>query len=321
MNFNIIAIASGQFLSILNTFTGIFSKLLIILGLNTPLFQIVWNYFLLFVIYLSIIIYTKRQIAWKQLWKYALASLTDTQCNFLVILGYEYTSIISVFTLSNSSVIMVMILSFIFLKRRFSYWEYGGAGVALTGVICVVLSDLNSSKWEWGGTIHGDLCVLFGTLLYSITNIWSEHLFVNNHDPNTYLTTLGFSGMLITLTQSLIMEYDYITSIDSISQVGCYAGFAICLASMYSISPYYFVKYGATMYNLSLLTSLLYGVIFGVLLFHEGMSWFYIISFTLVLCGIVIYNKPKAKEVEKGNTLLALNDSQNKDELGISLNF
>lgn len=62
-----LALLSGQFLSLLNTFTGIFSKLLINLGLNTPLFQIVWNYFLLFGIYSSILIYTKKQIAWNQL--------------------------------------------------------------------------------------------------------------------------------------------------------------------------------------------------------------------------------------------------------------
>lgn len=203
---------------------------------------------------------------------------------------------------------MVMILSYVFLKRRYTYWEYGGAGIALAGLICMVLTDLSNSAWEWGGTIQGDMCVLIGTLLYSITNIWSEYLFINNHDPNTYLATLGFSGMVITLVQSLSMELNSIQSIDSISQISCYAGFAISLAGMYSISPYYFAKYGATLYNLSLLTSLLFGVCFGVLLFDEGMSWLYIISFTLVMLGILIYNKPQNAENKPNISLKLIED-------------
>lgn len=68
-------------------------------------------------------------------------------------MAYEYTSVVSVFTLMNSSIVIVMILSYFVLKRRYRKLEYAGAGVALIGVVTIVLSDLYKIDFQFGGTV------------------------------------------------------------------------------------------------------------------------------------------------------------------------
>ena len=163
-----LAIISGQFLSLIYTLSGVFTELLVEDGLDTPIFQVAWQYVFIFAVYITIILVKKQHLEWGQAWKFLLASLTDSQGNFLVLLGFQYTSVTSVFTLGNTSIIMVMCLSIVFLETKFAVWEYGGAALALVGAACIVISDLWSSGWVWGGSFFGDMMVLVGTLLYSM---------------------------------------------------------------------------------------------------------------------------------------------------------
>ena len=70
----------------------------------------------------------------------------------------------------------------------------------------------------------------------------------------------------------------------------CYIGFAFSLFGMYSISPYYFRNYGAVMYNLSLLTSTVYGVVLAVVLFDDTITWLYGLGFVFMMIGVLLYN-------------------------------
>ena len=163
------AIGIGQFLAVLNTLTGVFSNYLLIQGLETPIFQLLFNYGILIIIYGAVILIRKdKKPTYSMWWKYALAAITDTQGNFLVILAYEWTSVVSVFTLMNTSVIIVMVFSYIFLKRRYNKIEYLGTGIALCGVVLVIISDLQSVDYEFGGTVEGDMIVIAGTVLYCL---------------------------------------------------------------------------------------------------------------------------------------------------------
>lgn len=168
MPINIRPILLGQGLSIVNTLSGVCASLLLILGLQLPLFQLVIFYGTLSVVYTSALFYKQLRVSWIETWKVLIAAITDTQGNFFVVLAYNYTSLTSVFILMNSSVPIVCVLSCIFLKKRFHKFELGGVFVALGGIVCIVISDLKSQHWQWDGYFYGDLMVLVGTLLYCV---------------------------------------------------------------------------------------------------------------------------------------------------------
>ena len=68
----------------------------------------------------------------------------------------------------------------------------------------------------------------------------------------------------------------------------------------YSFIPSYIKKYGATMFNLSLLAAIFYSLVFGIFLFSLKFFWLYILGFVLIIVGLIIYNKPyKEKNIEK----------------------
>ena len=159
-------IALGQVLSLLYLGTGVFSEYLVNLGINTPVFQNVWMYFFLALIYSLRNVYLRVQfqgkIAWKQHWKYLLASLTDSQCNFLVILSYQYTSLTSVFILGNSSVLMVCVLSYVFLNRRYNKYQISGVAISLIGILAAIFASLIAEDWKFEGSVVGNCLVLLG---------------------------------------------------------------------------------------------------------------------------------------------------------------
>lgn len=292
-------IAVGQVLAALYLGTGVFSELLLEAGVSTPVFQNVWVYFTLAVLYTVKLTYrvqhSNMQIHWNQGWKYLLASITDSQCNFLVILSYQFTSLTSVFILGNSSVLMVCILSVLFLKRRYGRWEWTGVFLALIGILIAIFASLLQENWQFKGSVFGNFLVLIGTFLYAVTNVWAEYLFINDADGDEYLVGLGVGGCVFSLIESLCLELHGIQSAP-LSSVGLYSGFALCLAGMYTICPYYFKYFSAVMYNLSLLTTVGYGIIVSVFLLGQGFEWLDVVAYVCVILGIVCYSyQPKQK--------------------------
>lgn len=114
--------------------------------------------------------------------------------------------------------------------------------------------------------------------------------------PFKWLSMMGAFAGVIVLIEALCLEIPMIQEISSIAQskdysVCCLMGFAVCLFGLYSIAPYYLKAYGATVYNLSLLTTSLYGLVFEVLFLHQTtFDWLYLVGFCFVLVGIVLYN-------------------------------
>jgi solute carrier family 35 protein F1/2 len=116
---------------------------------------------------------------------------------------------------------------------------------------------------------------------------------------------LGLTGTfaeLIILAEALSLELTTIQQIATLSQgtgqvVGCFLGFAVSLIVLYSISPYFMGTYGATVYNLSLLTASFYGLVFDVVIFQQAdYDWLYFVGFGLITVGIVVYNVPGDKK-------------------------
>lgn len=67
-------------------------------------------------------------------------------------------------------------------------------------------------------------------------------------------------------------------------------GYAALLFAMYSVVPYMLRLSGSTLFNLSLLTSDAYAIIFGMFFFSKVPSWLYFIALTIIVGGLLCYN-------------------------------
>ena len=53
----------------------------------------------------------------------------------------------------------------------------------------------------------------------------------------------------------------------------------------------FLIRCDATAFNLSMLTSDLWGVIFGFVLFHQSLMWLYFLALVVVVAGILSYHR------------------------------
>lgn len=281
----------GQVLAALNTGTGVFTELLVRAEINIPVFQMCCLYFLLCVAYWPLLIVRRcGSLRLASSWKFLLASLFDSQANVVIVLSYQYTSITSVQILLNSTLLWVVLLSYVCLKRRFTRKEYIGVCLAVIGVLCTIVSDLWSAGWQWGGSMFGDCLVLASALLYASSNVWQEYIMTTGTLNYEFLSMLGLFSSLLTLTESMPLEIPGIRQLHTVYSVLSLCGFVACMLGIYSITPFYFQWYGASLFNMSLLTSNAYALLFSIFLFGNSVQWLYFLGYGFVVIGILTYN-------------------------------
>ncbi|KAL0481469.1 solute carrier family 35 member [Acrasis kona] len=167
----------SQILVLLLTSTGVFSEYLSGLNINIPTLQNTFNYALLVIAYVPILLVYKirYQMGWNiKWWMYAFIAFADVEGNYLVVLAYRYTTITSIMLLNCFTIPCVMVLSRIFLKRRYNWTHVVGAIICLIGLATLIINDvLNPSKLDVNQLI-GDVCCLIGAVLYAISNVSQE---------------------------------------------------------------------------------------------------------------------------------------------------
>ena len=121
--------------------------------------------------------------------------------------------------------------------------------------------------------IFGDLLTLGGSFLYALSNILQEYLLKSGGDVFNYLGHLGVFGCLIAMAESCaFQEYKQFDTIDTTETgpiVGFYIGFALVNLCIYTIIPFYVRRSGATLLNISNLTTILWSMLFDIFLFKE----------------------------------------------------
>ncbi|TRY58204.1 hypothetical protein DNTS_017415 [Danionella cerebrum] len=110
---------------------------------------------------------------------------------------------------------------------------------------------------------------------------------------------LGRPVMRKTVTQtvrghkelSAIIEHKELLKVPWDWQIGLlYIGFSACMFGLYSFMPVVIKRTSATAVNLSLLTADLYSLFCGLFLFHYKFSGLYLLSFFIILLGLVLYS-------------------------------
>ncbi|XP_057440599.1 uncharacterized protein LOC130732602 isoform X3 [Lotus japonicus] len=238
---------------------------------------------------------------------YLLLGFADVQGNYLVNKAFQYSSITSVTLLDCWTIPWAILFTWFFLGTRYSLWQLGGGALCVLGLCLVILSD----TWVGGGggsiPILGDVLVIGGTVFYAISNV-GEEFCVKNKDRIEVVSMIGVYGMLVTIVEVSFIELRTLESVKwSADIVLAFAGYALSTFTFYTLTPFVLKLSGATMFNLSLLTSDLWAVVFKIFLYHHKVDWLYFLSFALVVIGLIIYSTtekdstPALSATEDGN--------------------
>ena len=157
-----------------------------------------------------------------------------------------------------------------------------------------------SCDMEYPHALRGDTYVLIAASLYAVSNVMQEKL-VKHYDRVEFLGMLGSFGTVICVGILLLLEREEITVfIQDMDQVATLelVGFVGCLFVMYCVTSKFLQEGDALLFNLSTLTSDVYGALFSVLLFHSTPHWLYGVAFGFVFVGIIVYGKGGKQDEE-----------------------
>ncbi|KAH7065832.1 hypothetical protein BKA63DRAFT_427370 [Paraphoma chrysanthemicola] len=291
-----ITLLLGQVLAICITSTNTLSSLLSAEGTSIPAFQSFFNYVLLNLIYTSYTIYKYGFKRWVRLcvfegWRFFILAFFDVEGNYFVVLAYRYTTILSAQLINFWAIVVVVVISFFFLKVRYHYTQVFGILLCIGGLGVIFGSDHITGANNFGATdaVKGDLFALLGATFYGLSNVFEEFL-VSEKPLYEVVGQLAFWGMFINGTQAGIFDRASFRSANWNSRVGGYlTGYTFILTLFYSLAPVLFRMSSAAFFNISLLTGSFWGVAIGVKVFHLSIHWMYPIAFVLIIIGQVIY--------------------------------
>lgn len=230
------------------------------------------------VVYNTIAIYKRGLKGWLlQFWRrgliYFVLGFIDVEGNYFVVKAYQYTSLLSAMLLDAWTTPVVMILSFFFLRSRYRWLQYVGVFVALCGLGMLVASDVITGKnYDAANALKGDLFCILGATLYGFSNVGEEFL-IRKHPHYEVVGMLSFFATFINFVQLMILERNEFAAFSQQPfSIGMMVIYTVCMFCIYSLGPIMFRMSGAVVFNLSLLTSDFYGLIFGLGLFGYTVS-------------------------------------------------
>eukprot|EP01138_Halocafeteria_seosinensis_P014144 gb/GECG01014442.1/.p1 GENE.gb/GECG01014442.1/~~gb/GECG01014442.1/.p1 ORF type:complete len:393 (+),score=26.49 gb/GECG01014442.1/:1-1179(+) len=322
----------GQVISLHVTTTGVFSQLLSRDGVNIPTTQSSLMYLLL-TLNLVYSFWVKSsadqqgkcnlQISW---WKYALLALCDVEANYFVVKAYQYSTISSIMLIDCFTIPSVMVLSRVFLKVTYRWQHFVAVALCVLGLTALVFSDSIEDEAQGSRRVLGDMLAVVGSMFYAISNVGQEAI-VKTFKRAEYLGMLGAFGTIFNTIQLGILESHELGTMKWTVPIVLYAmGFALTLLSMYTLTSYFLGQSDSALFNLSLLTSDLYAVLVGLVLFEVKLNYLYFIAFVVIVAGIVLYNQAPLEDVEEHRdlaeacrktwrTLFCLNDDAERKSL------
>lgn len=309
----------GQFISLLIAGTGVFATYLSNNDANFPTLLNSLTYLLLSTYMIRMYLCSSQQknhdrTPRKPIYIYIAAAILDMEANYLVILAYNYTNITSVMLLDCFTIPSAMVVSYLFLQYKYSYLHAVGALICICGLGIIVATDMtfeSDSNLYGSDPLLGDIYCLVGSFLYASSNVLQEHV-VKTNNREEYLGLLGSFGVIIASIQFVILDLPKVESTIFTFTICSYIfGFVACLFLVYASASIFLIDYDATLFNMSLLTSDVYAVIFSYLLTGEVVHWPYFIAFGIVVVGLFIYHRepsPSHSNVHRQSDRYSIND-------------
>ena len=263
-------------------------------------------------------------------YRYLPMAIIDVYANYLTVMAFKYTTITSVTLLDALAIPSSLILSRIFLKRKYDRIHFIGVLSCIMGIVCNFVQDYDQDRKAakhgyvdstYPHKMLGDFLAASGGILFGVNNCLSEHAVRNLGGPNELNGVLGFFAGIISLTHAFIFERNEIADFvgEGDHSQTCSEGFArwilvgfiasnVCgylgTARFLQISE-------ATFLNLSLLSGDLWSVIFSV--FAEGIKPhpFFFVALTFTMSGVIIYEMAPTPVLEDRDMF----EERNSDQL------
>ncbi|KAG8942705.1 hypothetical protein FRC04_003535 [Tulasnella sp. 424] len=304
----VLSLLAGQLVSLCITCTSVATTSLFQRGFNAPTTQTFFlelihvhvrctapRYFSLFVIYTPYTIYRYGWKGWGKLilrdgWKYFGLACCDVEGNFLVVKAYGYTTLLSCMLLDCWAIPVCMFFQWLYQRPKYHWTQILGVTIAMTGLGLQVLSDHNTEKdYPAVNMVKGDIFMLVGATLYGFTNA-TEEKFVRSSPLYEVVGQLGMWGTLINGIQASGLEWKNMRdSTWNGETIGLLIAYTAAMIILYTVAPLLYRMASSTYYNLSILSSDFYGLLFGLFLYHYKPYFLYFIAFPITIIGLIVY--------------------------------
>jgi solute carrier family 35 protein F1/2 len=138
-------------------------------------------------------------------WRYLIIAVADLEANYLVVKAYQYTNMTSVQLLDCFTIPCVMLLSLFLLKVAYSRWQLTGAGVAVSGMILLIVLDADglTRTSDAPNAVAGDLLCLASSVCYAVSNVACEKL-IKVSAVSPIEADVGAASQIITTTSDAV---------------------------------------------------------------------------------------------------------------------
>lgn len=235
-------------------------------------------------------------------WAYLGIAFLDVEANYMTVLAYRYTTITSITLFDALAIPSAMILSWIFLGRRYTAIHYCGVVVCMVGVVYNVLADyetnLNSTSGskEYPHKVLGDALAICGGIVYGANDTLAETAVRRFGGPNEFLGMIGLFGLVISTIQAALLERDEIVEFfqggnacSVASGLGLLMAYALTNSLSYVGASRFLLISEAAFLNLSFLTGDFWSLAFSIVAERIVPSPLFFVALTLTISGVVIY--------------------------------
>lgn len=222
-----------------------------------------------------------------------ILSFCDVEGNYFTVLAYRYTTILSAQLINFWAIVVVVAVSFFFLRVRYHWAQILGIFVCIGGMGILLASDhitgVNGGDISSGSQLKGDLFALLGATFYGLSNVAEEFL-VSQRPLYEVIGQIGWWGMIINGAQAGIFDRARFRDAVWNGKVGGYlAGYTLILTLFYTLVPILYRLASAAFFNIGLLTGNFWGVIIGIRVFGYRVHFLYPIAFVLIMIGHFVY--------------------------------
>ncbi|KAI0073270.1 DUF914-domain-containing protein [Panus rudis PR-1116 ss-1] len=291
----VLSLLAGQVVSLCITCTNVTTTELVMRNWSLPTTQTFFLYFSLFITYTPYTIYQYGFKGWGKMiykdgWKYIILAACDVEGNFLVVKAYEYTTLLSCMLLDAWAIPVCLFFCWLYMRPKYHWTQLIGIVICVGGLGMLVASDeITDKDWPALSRAKGDVFMIVGATLYGFTNA-TEEFFVRRSPLYEVVGQLGMWGTLINGIQMAGLEHKAMREASwNGTTVGLLIAYTAAMFILYTVAPILYRMASSAYYNLSLLSSDFYGLLFGLFLFHYKVYWLYFPAFVVVISGLIIY--------------------------------
>lgn len=221
-------------------------------------------------------------------WIYALIGLLETLAIIFNQLAYQHTSIASTDLMTSFSVLVAALLSVLIFRFRYIWTHYIGIFLTLLGLVLTSISD--SENGSGVSTLSGDLFALGVAIIYGTVTTLIQFTVSRGSSLSAYFGRVSLVIICVTAACFFIFSEFQIFRSSSFDWEVALFYLLLSLRSVNSLLIAGFVRrYGATMFSIASLGSVLYSMLLDVFLFDRPFKILVLLAYFLIVGGILTF--------------------------------